>query len=64
MPALYSQIPCPFWRLSTHRMCSSVAEPLVHFQRTAHSNSCEVTLFYKKKGFSFGEKGVSPGVLN
>ncbi len=51
---------CPAYSggLSTHRLCSSTAKPLVHFQRTARTNGCAVTLRLKKKGFSFGEKGV------
>ncbi len=50
--------------LSSHRLCISAAEPLVHFQRTAQTNGRAVTLRYSKKGFSIGEKGVSPSVLN
>ncbi len=53
-----------FGGLSSHRLCSAAAEPLVHFQRTAQTNVRAVTLRYKKKGFSNGEKGVSPSVLS
>ncbi len=44
MPALYSQMPRPFWQAFSYRLCSSAAEPLVHFQRTAQTNGREVTL--------------------
>ncbi len=67
MPALYSQMPHPFWRalegLSSHRMCSfAVAIGIIAV--TAHTtNGCAVPAFFKK-GFSIGAKGISPSVFN
>ncbi len=66
MPALYiARCLAHSGGLSSQRLCSSAAEPLVHFQRTAQTNGCAVTLRYKKKkNCSVGEKGVSPSIFN
>ncbi len=64
MPALYSKMPllAGFGGLSSHRLCISAAEPLVHFQRTAQTMAVQLHCVIKK-GFSIREKGVCPSVL-
>ncbi len=61
MPALYiARCLAHSGGLSSQRLCSSAAEPLVHFQRTAQTNGCAVTLRYKKKKTAVLEKKEFP----
>ncbi len=68
MPALYSQMSRPFWQaLASFPAIGCAALLPSHwfiFSALHKPIAVQLHALLKKKGFSIGEKGVSPSVLN